>query len=265
VVLHFAGCEGALFVYLNGAFVGFNKDSRTPAEYDITELVQLGGEYELPASDPRYSDASWLEDQDHWWQAGIHRDVYLYTTPSTFLQDVTVQTDLADDFTTGTLNVHTTVRTHGQHANGTVHVQLYTAAGVAVLPAPLTSSVPGAPIGFPMGQTESDTANATVVATIDQPACWNPETPHLYTLIVTLDAAGTSISTAVRVGFRTVDIANRELRVDRQPIFVHGVNYHEHSDEFGKAVPRAMMERDIKTMKAHNINAVRCSHYPNHP
>jgi len=265
VVLHFAGCEGALFIYLNGAFVGFNKDSRTPAEYDITELVQLGGEYELLCVNPRYSDASWLEDQDHWWQAGIHRDVYLYTTPTTFLQDIAVQTDLADDFSAGTLRVHTTVRTLGQHASGTIHMQLFTADGSAVFPTPLTSSVPGAPTGFPMGRTTSDTANATLVATIDQPACWNTETPHLYTLIVTLDAAGTSISTAVRIGFRTVDITNRELRVNRQPIFVHGVNYHEHSDEFGKAVPRELMERDIKTMKAHNINAVRCSHYPNHP
>lgn len=265
VVLHFAGCEGALFVYLNGAFVGFNKDSRTPAEYDITELVQLGGEYELLCVNPRYSDASWLEDQDHWWQAGIHRDVYLYTTPITFLQDITVQTDLADDFSTGTLRVHTTVRTLGQQASGTIHMQLFTADGNAVFPTPLTSGVPGAPTGFPMGHTSSDTANATLVATVDQPACWNTETPNLYTLIVTLDAAGTSISTAVRIGFRIVDITNRELRVNRQPIFVHGVNYHEHSDEFGKAVPRAMMERDIQTMKAHNINAVRCSHYPNHP
>ena len=264
VVLHFAGCEGALYVYLDGAFVGFNKDSRTPAEYDLTGRVVAGSTYELTCVNPRYSDASWLEDQDHWWQAGIHRDVYLYATPRTYIHDIAIQTQLTPDLTQATLVVHTTLRAlTGATPSGTMHCRLVASDGTLIAQA--DSPVPGQTIGYPMGPSPSDTANATLRMDVVAPALWSCESPALYTLLVRYEGPEGTVHTGLRVGFRTVEIADRALMVNNQPLMIHGVNYHEHSDLHGKAVPRALMELDIRTMKAHNINAVRTSHYPNHP
>lgn len=265
IVLHFAGCEGLLAVYLDGAMIGFNKDSRTPAEYDITALVQAGGSYELLGVNPRYSDASWLEDQDHWWQAGIHRDVYVYATPMTFLQDVAVTTDLNADLNHATLRITATVRSQQGMPSGQLIAHLYDPHGNLVGDAALTSTVPGPAKGLSFEKGRIDTAYVQLVTSVMQPQLWSNETPQLYTVVITLEADGQNMSTAVRTGFRRVEIVNRELRVNNQAIMVHGVNYHEHHDEYGKAVPRSTMELDIRTMKSHNINAVRLSHYPNNP
>jgi len=265
IVIHFSGCEGMLAVYLDGTFIGFNKDSRTPAEYDLSTRVRAGGTYELLCVNPRYSDASWVEDQDHWWQAGIHRDVYLYATPTTYLHDIAVQSDFNDDLSQATVRVTAWVRSQSGPPQGTLRMRLLAPDGHVVGDVPIESAVPGPTQGFAFEKGHIDTVRVTLAATVDQPLLWNPETPHLYTVVVTLDAADYSTSTAVRTGLRHVEISNRELRVNQRAIMVHGVNYHEHHDELGKAVPRSTMELDIRTMKAHNINAVRTSHYPNNP
>jgi beta-galactosidase len=267
IVLHFAGCEGALFVYLDGAFVGMNKDSRTPAEYDLSSMVQPGGSYELLCVNPRFSDASWLEDQDHWWQAGIHRDVYLYATPTTYLQDLAVRTDLADDLGSATLRLAALVRDAvGGAPVGTLRAQLYDPDGRAVFAAPIESVVPAPPGGRRYGPPpQSDTEAPVIEAPVTQPRLWSAEAPALYTLVVTLDSGKSSMSTAVRIGFRKVEIRDRQLLINNQPVMIHGMNRHDHSDEHGKAVTRELMELDARTMKAHNVNAVRTSHYPNDP
>ncbi|MFM2033167.1 MAG: hypothetical protein RLZZ297_1932 [Chloroflexota bacterium] len=264
IVLHFAGCEGALFVYIDDAFVGMNKDSRTPAEYDITDTVTPGMTHILTCVNPRYSDASWLEDQDHWWQAGIHRDVCLYATPQTYIHDIATTPELSDDHGTGTMRVHTTIRSRrGGQPSGTLQATLLNSTGQIV--ATSESVVPGETIGYPMGPVVSDTTTVRMALTISNPALWSCETPNLYTLVVQYDGPHGRVATATRVGFRTVVIRDRELLINGVAVMIHGVNYHEHSDEHGKAVPRALMELDIRTMKAHNINAVRTSHYPNNP
>ena len=265
VVLHFGGCESALYVYLDGAFVGMNKDSRTPAEYDVTDVVRPGGKQELVCVNPRFSDASFLEDQDDWWQAGIHRDVYLYTTPRTYLQDVAARPDLADDLSSATLAVRVTVRSaDGGRPVGTVRAWLDDPDGAAVFAEPLEASA-SVSVGH-RGESEPyDTAIVTLSASVPRPRLWTAETPHLYTLVVTLDADGDSTSVATRIGFRRIEIRNRELLVNGQPAMIHGMNRHDHSDERGKAVTRELMRLDALTMKAHNVNAVRTSHYPNDP
>ena len=265
IVIHFSGCEGMLAVYLDGTFIGFNKDSRTPAEYDLSAHVRAGGTYELLCVNPRYSDASWVEDQDHWWQAGIHRDVYLYATPGTYLQDVVIHNDFNDDLSEVTVRMTATVRSQTGQPQGTIRMHLLDPDGQRLGDVAIESAVPGTPQGFSFEKGHVDTARVTLATTVVRPLLWNPETPHLYTVVVTLEAADQSTSTAIRIGFRHVEISNREVRVNRRAIMVHGVNYHEHHDEFGKAVPRSTMELDIRTMKAHNINAVRTSHYPNNP
>jgi beta-galactosidase len=269
IVLHFAGCESALYVYLNGEFIGMNKDSRTPAEYDITNRVEAGKDYELMGVNPRFSDASFLEDQDHWWQAGIHRDVYLYTTPRIFLEDLAVQSDLAADFSSATLRIKAVVRSlDTDPMTGEVTAQLYNAAGQPVFKGPLEIGLPedltGKVVPYRYA-TPADTAPLTLSATVAQPRLWSAETPYLYTLVVTLETAHGTESTAIRIGFRKVTTGNRELLVNGQPVMIHGMNRHDHSDTAGKAVTRELMELDARTMKAHNVNAVRTSHYPNDP
>ncbi len=266
IVLHIAGCEGALYVYVDGAFVGMNKDSRTPAEYDLTPQVRAGTPHELLFVNPRFSDASWLEDQDHWWQAGIHRDVYLYTTPTTYLQDIKVESDVAADHASATLRVRAEVRCQNSRPSGTLKVQLLDPASHPLFEQPIETTVPGPRVGLWGDPAQaSDTATATLSLSVPQPHLWSAETPLLYHLLVTLDTQEGSISTSLRVGFRTITIQNRELRVNGQAVMIHGMNRHDHSDEQGKAVSRELMRLDAHTMKAHNVNAVRTSHYPNDP
>ncbi len=269
IVLHFAGCESALYVYLDGQFVGMNKDSRTAAEYDLTGKVEAGKEHELLCINPRFSDASFLEDQDHWWQAGIHRDVYLYATPRTFIEDIMVQSELTEDYSSALLQVRTVIRSQLKEPMvGKVSAQLFDAEGKQVFDNPLETGLPEPNQGQPMKYryaAPGDTAQVPLSATVEKPRLWSAEIPYLYTLVVTLETKEGTVSTAFRVGFRKVETRNRELLVNGRPVLINGMNRHDHSEEAGKAVTRELMELDARTMKTHNVNAVRTSHYPNDP
>jgi beta-galactosidase len=216
VVLHFGGSEGALFVELNGEPVGIHKDSRTPAEFDVTELLE--DDNELVCAVVQWSDASFVEDQDQWWHGGLPRDVFLYATPQEYIADV-----FARGYADGRFEVD---------APG--DVRLLDADGGTVLDGP--------------GRLEGA-------------RLWTAETPHLYTLVVTLGDDEVSC----QVGFRTVEIAGRQLLVNGKAIRICGVNRHDHDDRRGRAVTRELMEVDVRQMKRFNVNAVRCSHYPNDP
>jgi len=216
VVLHFGGSEGALFVELNGEPVGIHKDSRTPAEFDITELLE--DDNELVCAVVQWSDASFVEDQDQWWHGGLPRDVFLYTTPREHIADV-----FARGYADGRFE-----------ADVDVPVRLLDPDGRTVVDGP--------------GQ-------------LKDPLVWSAETPHLYTLVVT---AGED-EVSCQVGFRTVEIGGRQLLVNGRPIRICGVNRHDHDDRRGRAVTRELMEADVRLMKRFNVNAVRCSHYPNDP
>ncbi len=220
VVLHFGGSEGALFVTLNGEEVGIAKDARTPAEFDITDLLEE--ENELVCAVVQWSDASFVEDQDQWWHAGLPRDVFLYATP---------REPIADVFARGFADGRFEVDVDGPPAK----VRLLDPDGRTVL------DEPGGHV-----------ADARL---------WSAETPHLYTLVVTAGEDEVSCS----VGFRTVEIAGRQLIVNGKAIRICGVNRHDHDDVRGRAVTRELMDADMRLMKAFNVNAVRCSHYPNDP
>lgn len=266
IVLHFAGCEAALFVFLDGNFIGMNKDSRTPAEYDLTAWVQAGQSYELLCVNPRFSDASFIEDQDHWWQAGIHRDVYLYATPLSYIQDAFVYSELSDDFSSAQLHVSALVQSSvTRQIKGSLQVQLYDPNGTALFAGPQSAPIPAAPIGWQSAPPDDDQRMARLQLKIKAPQLWSAETPILYTLVMTMETEHGTMSSAMRIGFRSIAIHERQLLINGQPVLIHGMNRHDHSDEYGKAVSRELMELDAATMKAHNVNAVRCSHYPNDP
>ncbi len=264
IVLHFGGCEGALYVYVNRQPIGLSKDARTPAEFDVTHAVRFGETNELVAVVAQWSDASFIEDQDHWWQAGLQRSVYLYATSVPHLQDVFARADLADTRSVrdGILHVTAQVGFAGEsHADCTVEFQLFDAHQRAVFKSPLTARVGGP--NRPRNEVH-------IEQPIRAPKLWSAETPNLYTLVVTLktphgDASRGDESTACRVGFRKVEVRDRQLLVNGQRVLIKGVNRHDHDDTTGKAVSYETLEADARLMKQFNVNAVRTSHYPNDP
>ena len=266
IVLHFGGCEGMLYVYVNGQPVGLSKDARTPAEFDVTGLVRFGGQNELVAVVVQWSDASFLEDQDHWWQAGLMREVYMYATGTPHIQDVFVRGDLDDDARAarGVLRLTVKVGWMGEtHDDCTVEAQLYDPNQRPVFKQPLSARC-GERL-YPRTEVHFEQAVRT-------PKLWSAETPNLYTLVVTLKRpslargnGGDEESTACHVGFRKIEIRNRSLLINGKRVLIKGVNRHDHDDTTGKALSRETMEADVKLMKQFNVNAVRASHYPNDP
>lgn len=264
VVLHFAGCEGACYVYVNGVAVGLNKDSRTAAEYDISDIVRYDAPNELLAVVLRWSDASFVEDQDHWWQSGIHRDVFLYATDTVFLADLAARGDLNADHSQGILRLSCTLDARGEAEEHTrIEAQLFDAAGTAVFDEPLSATYTQTHPRF--GVRRFVRPQLSLEGIVARPNLWSAETPYLYTLVVTVFGPAGPEKTALKIGFRTVEIRDRQLLVNGKAIMIKGVNRHDHSDTTGKAVTRELMELDIQRMKQFNVNAVRCSHYPNDP
>jgi len=267
-VIEFGGVESCFCVYLNGAFVGMGKDCRLPSAFDLTPHLQ-DGENTLAVVCIRYSDGSYVEDQDHWWMAGIYRSVRLYSTASAYIEDVfakgvpdadgkdaTLRVTASINFTT---EPDTDLPAHEPRRSHTVEVQLFDADGK-----PMFKTLPSVAIS---NSYRRQYYEGVIQATVKRPALWSDECPNLYTLVVTLkDQRGRVIEhTACRVGFRRVEVKERELLLNGQPVYIKGVNRHDHDPDHGKTVPREKMLEEIRLLKQFNFNAVRTSHYPNDP
>jgi beta-galactosidase len=264
VVLHVGGCEGALYVYVNGQPIGLNKDARTPAEFDISSVARFGETNELVAVVVQWSDASYVEDQDHWWQAGIQREVYLYATGVPHLQDVFARGDLSADLRQGTLHVACKVGWAGKGTAGcTITAQLFDLQGRPVFKQPLRAE--GGVSRDLHGRATQPRNEIVLEQPVRTPKLWSAEAPNLYTLVVTLHTPNGEESVSLRTGFRKIEIRDRKLLVNGKKVMIKGVNRHDHDDTAGKAVSREVMESDIRLMKQFNVNAVRTSHYPNDP
>ena len=277
-VLHFSGVESCFFVYVNGVEVGMSKDSRTCAEFDVTPFVRTG-ENSLAVIVIRWSDGSVLEDQDHWWMAGIYRDVYLYHTAPQYIADVFARTKLVNDYTDGVLELQVDAGFSCEiHPEGyTAVVRLYDSAGNMVFDEPETVEFvvnKGIPVGFRK-------------IAVPAPALWSAETPNLYTAVIELsDGENVLTYDSYQVGFRKITYRKLSdgsygtysdceadtgtwsydsIRLNGSYLYFKGVNRHDFSPEDGYAVDYATMEKDVQLMKAHNINALRMSHYPNNP
>lgn len=269
VVAHFGGCEGALYLYVNGQPIGMSKDARTPAEFDITDQVHPGAANVIVAVVIQWSDASFLEDQDQWWQAGLSREVYLYTTTTPWIRDLFARADLDPD-TGAVLEVDCKLGVPGAvFPNYEVQLQLFDPDGLPAFDVPPVAACPSETIepwsGPGRPRTELHFRQAVPAA---RP--WSAETPNLYTLIVSLlrptaDGGGAIECTRCSVGFRRVEIRDRQLLINGRPVLIKGVNYHDHDEVRGRAVSAATMEADVRLMKQFNINAVRTSHYPKDP
>lgn len=267
VVLHFGGAESVLVVHLNGVFVGMSKDSRLPAEFDVTSYLNPGNN-SLAVTVVRWSDASHLEDQDHWWMAGLHREVLLYATGAARIADMAVVADWDPDTEKARLEVSTEVAFDGEpEAGWHVEARLVSPTGRAVSRRTLSADVPISHPFWPLRAFAFEGHVARCEAEVPRAKPWSSESPTLYRLLLSLiDSKGrTREVVTTRVGFRRVEVAQRALLINGRAVLIRGVNRHDHDERRGKAVTREGMLADVLLMKQFHFNAVRTAHYPNDP
>ena len=248
VTIAFAGVQSAFYVWVNGEKVGYSQGSMTTAEFDITDFVN-SGENTLAVKVIRWSDGSYLENQDFWRLSGIYRDVYLLRSPKTSIQDFQVVTDLDEQYQNAELQLAVEIENNENSFDGQMEVLLLDENDKIIL-------------------HEEEEINQSLVQLaypIQNPQKWTAETPYLYRLILNLSATDGSVETIChKVGFRQVSIRNAQVLINGVAVLFKGVNRHEFDPYKGRVVDEATMIKDIKLMKQYNINAVRTAHYPNH-
>lgn len=253
----FDGVDSAFYLWVNGQKVGYSEDSRTPAEFNITRYAKPGRNL-LAVEVYRWSDGSYLEDQDMWRMSGIFRNVHLWSTGEQHIRDFEIRTDLDASYRDAVLRVRTDVYNFTlSQSDVSVTLEMLDDDNTPVFPPQTRRVTPNM-----RGETSAEFS-----VPVKNPRKWTAETPNLYRVLLTLkNAAGDTLEVVPsHTGFRKVEIRNGRLLVNGQAILLKGVNRHEHSPDTAKYVPRELMEKDVVLMKQFNVNAVRTSHYPNDP
>ena len=260
VFIHFGGVKSAFYIWINENLVGYSQGSMTPAEFRISKYLQKG-ENLLAVEVYRWSDGSYLEDQDMWRFSGIYRDVYLFTTPNVHIRDFFAFCDLDENYKDATLTIQAKLHNYSEARADHIHFE-------TILKDQKLRNVPLNPmitkkleIG---GESEIIVKFETI---IKNPLKWTAETPNLYDLFVIIKESDHKIIEVehCKFGFRKVEIKKKKILVNGTPILLKGVNRHEHDPDYGRAIPLERTLEDIKMFKRFNINAVRTSHYPNKP
>lgn len=256
VILHFAGAKSAMYLFINGQFAGYSQGSKTPAEFNISSYVQEGNN-QIAIQMYRWSDASYLESQDMLRMSGIEREVYLYTKPKVAIEDFNVIADLNNEFKDGVFSNSIKIfNTTNTNANRLLKIQ--------ILDNEKEIFIEEKEIEISANKTKSIRIE-TIIENVKQ---WSAEIPNLYTLNIQLtDTNNPKNNQYIQksIGFRNIQIKDNQLLVNGKAIYIKGVDRHETDPFTGHVVSKESMELDIKLMKQHNINAVRSSHYPNHP
>ena len=253
----FDGVNSAFYLWCNGQWIGYSQDSRLPAEFDLTHALH-SGENRLAVLVLRWSDGTYLEDQDMWRMCGIFRDVTLLRKPATHLCDVQIRTHLGAGFCHADLEV--LVQLNRPEPGYYACVQLWrNDRCVAEHRQSIVSDV--------VDERGAYDDRTTLRLQVDKPLLWSAEEPHLYRAVVSLcdEQGGVVEVEAYDVGVRQIEISHGQLQVNGKPLLIRGANRHEHHPEHGQVMDEETMRRDIILLKQHNFNAVRCSHYPNHP
>ncbi|HIB73433.1 MAG TPA: DUF4981 domain-containing protein, partial [Candidatus Marinimicrobia bacterium] len=254
IFIQFDGVRSAFYLWINGQFVGYSQDSKTPAEFDITDFV-VSGENTVSVQVYRFSDGSYLEGQDTWRISGIERDVFIRAQPKVRVSDFTLIADLDSTYQNGQFELLI------DFINKTPDsVDVLIRGELTRFDNP---QFPVVTFDRKIKCSKSDTLNFnTVIEDVDR---WSAETPNLYRLMITIfDSDGKVIqSFTQQVGFRKVEIAHGNLLVNGKTVMFRGVNRHEWDPVRGRSITEDLMIKDIQLMKAYNINAVRTSHYPN--
>lgn len=268
VVLHIGGAYSAYYVWIDGKRVGYKEDSCLPGEFNITGFLEKGSKLHVIAVQVfRFSDGSYLEDQDHWRMSGITRDVYLEMMPRNVIYDFAIRTSLDEEYKDAVLEIRPGLKSFNQTnlSNWQIEARLFDDRHEQVGD---VISVKGKDAYDPRYGQRYAKPFALLSIPVKSPRKWTAETPYLYTLLLTLrDDNGEFIETRTcKVGFRSYKINEEgEFLVNGVSVKLYGVNRHDHSQHFGKTVTREEMLKDIKLMKQFNINCVRTSHYPNNP
>jgi len=266
IILHFGGVSSAMYVWVNGKQVGYSQDSRLPAEFDITDVVQPG-ENSVAVQVFRWCDGSYLEDQDHWRMSGIHREVMLLAQPKIAIEDFFVRTRFDANFQDALLQIRPKItRPTNEDIKGwTLEAKLYSPEKQPVFDEPLTTDI--SKIIYESYPQRDNVYFGIMERKIISPEKWSAEKPVLYTLVLTLkDIDGNVVEArSAKVGFREINIQNGQLLINGKSIKLYGVNRHDHDCVRGKSVTRDDMLQDVLLMKKFNFNAVRTSHYPNDP
>ncbi len=249
----FEGVDSAFYVWVNGHIAGFSKVPHMPSEFDITDFVTSGNNV-LAVQVFKYSDGTYLEDQDMWRMSGIFRDVYLTAHGHSYIRDAWVETVFDSEYLDAELKLHVDVTT-SESGEARVRAELYDAEWV-----PVAS-------GDYKARPKYGSAVLDEKLPVKAPAKWTAETPALYPLLLTLFAEDGEMLETMRVdvGFREVRVDGVELKVNGVSVKIRGVNRHDTNADTGHTVSMDDMIKDITLMKRHNINAVRTSHYPNDP
>ena len=264
-VLHVGSAESMVLVFCNGTFLGFGKDSRLPSEFDITNFLK-DGENTLCLVIPKWSDGTWIEDQDHWFHGGVHRSVWIEKRNVSGIDDVHLTCDFDPEEQNGMLKG--VVLLSGARKGWTTKLRLETLSGVTLaesedtkVPFPNSSSPLNELLdaySFLGRRTSFEFTNLTIKP-------WTSETPNLYNVFIELADEKGKCQEVVsqRVGFRRIEVKERELRVNGKAIIIHGVNRHDHHHVTGKTQNIDELKQELISMKLHNINAIRTAHYPN--
>jgi len=257
ILIHFGGVRSAFFLWINGQFAGYSQDSKTPAEFDITNFV-ISGENSVSVAVYRWSDGSYLEGQDYWKISGIERDVFLLATPKTFIRDFYVSASLDSLYQHGLLNLSVEVTGFDTlPVDYKISAQLFENEG---------DEYPLIDQSKILNEKGTNTDPVQFSWQVLNPETWSAEKPNLYILILRLSQSNKDLQVVMqKVGFRTIEIKNRNLLVNGVAINIKGVNRHEHNPVTGRVITEESMVQDILLMKKFNINAVRTSHYPNVP
>ncbi|MDR0532365.1 MAG: DUF4981 domain-containing protein [Verrucomicrobiales bacterium] len=260
-ILHFAGVSSAMYVWVNGQKVGFSKDSRLPAEFDVTPYLQRGSNL-LAMEVYRWSDGSYLEDQDMWRLSGIFRDVFLYHTPAVSVWDFYVDSDLDESYRNATVSLHYSLRNTLPAASGDWQIRL----SLRDIKGNLAGGAPLLTEKIAISGTDFAPEQKTATVKIANPLLWTNETPNLYSALVELLQNGRVVEARrVDVGFNKVELRDKQYFINGKSIKIKGVNRHEFDPDTGYYVTRESMEQDIRLIKQANMNFVRTSHYPNDP
>jgi beta-galactosidase len=255
IFLHFAGVNSAFYAWINGQYIGYHEDSKTPAEFNITKFL-VKGNNKIAVEVYRWCDGSYLEDQDFWRLSGIERDVFLYAANPVAMRNIGIISTLDDSYKNGLLSVNVLMHNYLEISS------------VSQLIIELAKSYNGEilyreekTIQIAPGKSQPVIFEKTIKA----PLQWSAEQPNLYNLIVTLKSGKNRQVIAKHVGFRRSEVKNRNLLINGKPVMIKGVNRHEHNEKTGHYVTKEDMLKDVVLMKQFNINAVRCSHYPADP
>lgn len=254
VFLHFGAAKSALEVYVNGEFVGYSQGSMAPHEFDVTKVLKKG-ENLITAKLYRFSDGSYLEDQDMWWLCGIYREVYLFAEPKLCLRDFYFKTDFDDTYNDSNVTLDMYIKNYNN-----IRGKMEASAKLIGANGEKTE----------LGKADVDLSGGKETVTFNKlvksPEKWSAEHPNLYTLVMEVKLDGKTVCVKTyKVGFKKVEIKGEKIYYNGMPLMIKGVNRHDFDCDHGWAVPKIRYTQDLDIMKQNNINSIRTSHYPDDP